>query len=99
MESKELLKLPMNDEYSGAKTLGEYLKLLLLSLWQFKDEFSGKRPFGNSLWEYDVYICLAENTNLVGGVKDKDGFWEDIDLNEANKVIFELINECFNQCS
>ena len=42
-------------------TVCEYLERLLLTLWEEKDNFSSKRPFGNSGWEYDLYEILIEN--------------------------------------
>ena len=39
-------------------TVREYFKTLLLTLWDEKEGFSGKRPWGNSGWEYEVHIAL-----------------------------------------
>jgi hypothetical protein len=52
------IKLEEND--AGASTIGEYLGTLLLTLWQEGESFNGKRPFGNSGWEYDVYRGLIK---------------------------------------
>ena len=48
-------RIPMGKNDIGAKTIGEYFEKLLLTLWDEQEDFSGKRPFGNSGWEYDVY--------------------------------------------
>lgn len=42
------------------KTVGELFRKLLLKVWTEKDEFDGKRPFGNSDWEFEVYEALEE---------------------------------------
>jgi hypothetical protein len=31
-----------------------------LTLWDEEDSFSGKRPFGNSGWKWDVYTAFLE---------------------------------------
>lgn len=46
------LELPRND--AAAFTVRDYLSRLLLKVWLEGEEFSGKRPFGNSGWEYDL---------------------------------------------
>ena len=54
-------------------TVGEYLTRLLLMVWEEREGFDGKRPFGNSSWEYEVYDALAK-----GGLclidRDGDGY-------------------------
>jgi hypothetical protein len=55
------LKLPEND--AGADTVRDYLKALLLKLWEEEEGFSGKRPFGNSGWKHE----------LIGPVSDETG--------------------------
>lgn len=54
-----ILDLPMADNDAGAKTIREYLTHLLLTLWQKKDGFNGKRPYGNGGWEFDLYRALT----------------------------------------
>lgn len=50
-------KLPEND--ADALTVRDYLKELLASVLIQGESFSGKRPFGNSGWEYDILDPLA----------------------------------------
>jgi hypothetical protein len=50
----------------------EYLIELLRALWIEGERFSGKRPFGNSGWEYDLYKPLIEG-GFVEGQLDEDG--------------------------
>jgi len=75
-------------------TIAEYLKELLLTMWKEKEGFSGKRPFGNSGWEYDVYKCLIVN-NIVEGVIDNDGYVKDCNCDKADEIIKECINYIF----
>ena len=75
-------------------TVREYFEKLLLTLWIEGEGFSGKRPFGNSGWEYDVIYPLIECGYILGEViKDENGYIEDVDYNtrSANKKILELI--------
>ena len=60
-QGQEILDIPMKENDAGAKTVGEYLIMLLLidQLWCEGEGFSGKRPFGNYGWEYELYHALA----------------------------------------
>lgn len=68
-------------------TVHYYLYKLLFTLWDDKDSFSGKRPFGNSCWEYDLYQAL-----IIGG------FVASVDKAEANLFAAKLINYIFSEC-
>lgn len=64
----QVLNSPIPSPYSpGETTIREYLMRLLLTLWQEGESFSGKRPFGNSGWEWDVIDALH-----VAGFIEKD---------------------------
>ena len=73
-------------------TLREYFKELLCTLWDKAELFSGKRPFGNSGWQYDVYKALIEADLLEGGL-DEDGYVKTMNTKEADRLIIELIVE------
>ena len=77
-------------DFEGEITLREYFKKLLTTLWKEKEGFSGKRPFGNSGWQYDVYKALIEN-DLMPGILDENGYVEDIDIKKADDFIISLI--------
>ena len=91
----------MQENDAGAKTIREYLIKLLKELWSEGESFSGKRPFGNSGWELELYHALANNDAINYTV------WEDYspeedhpydriasyDSEAANKLIFKAINE------
>lgn len=75
-------------------TIAEYLKTLLETLWKEQEGFSGKRPFGNSGWEYDLYMPLIKY-GYVDGKIDGDGYIEDFDNAQANQLIMDCIKRVF----
>lgn len=88
---QEVFDCPMQENDSGATTVKGYLKALLLLLWEEGEGFSGKRPFGNSCWEYDLYRALVLGGLVEGKV---DPLYSDIislDTKAANKLIFSAI--------
>lgn len=86
---KKILDLEMQENDANAKTVRDYLKSLLATLWQEDEGFSGKRPFGNSGWKYDLYIPLVK-AGIVAGKLDADGNVEECATAEAD----ELIGKC-----
>jgi hypothetical protein len=54
-----ILDTPMQHNDARAETIGAYLVALAREVWRENEGFSGKRPFGNSDWEHEVYIALA----------------------------------------
>lgn len=70
--SSQILALPMADNDAGAADIREYLTLLLLGVWQNRDAFNGKRPFGNSGWHYEIYDALAD-AGIVTPLVDEEG--------------------------
>ena len=95
MTNQELLNL--NVESSGhddGLTIKGYFKLLLTELWREGESFSGKRPFGDSRWEYDLYKPLIK-AGAVNGELDLDGYIVECDNKAADKLVFELIADCF----
>lgn len=95
MSYKDYVNTPMQDNDAGAKTLGEYLGKLLSTLWEEGEGFSGKRPFGNSGWEYDIYTALV-SAKCVDGKLDEDGYVEDVDYSKANSIVREVIRGIFD---
>lgn len=94
MNKTEILNLPMGKNDADAETLGDYLKALLTTLWREGESFSGKRPWGNSGWEYDIYQCLVSN-NAVPGSLDDEGYLDSFDEKKANALIFKTIEDLF----
>jgi len=76
-------------------TIRDYLRILLLTLWEEGEGFSGKRPFGNSGWEYDLYKPLIKE-GFINGSLDEDGYIEKYDKKEAYAYVIDLINAAFN---
>lgn len=71
-------------------TVREYLRTLLMTLWEEGEGFSGKRPFGNSSWEYEIYNPLVKAGFLQGTV-DEDGYATVVDEQYAHAYVCDLI--------
>ncbi|MFD3594372.1 hypothetical protein ACFWU5_16735 [Nocardia sp. NPDC058640] len=91
MTPAEILNLPLEDSDSGADTIRGYLIALLDVLWQQKEGFGGKRPFGNSGWQWDLYEALGRG-GVVPMTLDEYGFIEDIDNRKCDALIASAIN-------
>jgi hypothetical protein len=74
----------------GEQSLVDYLKSLLTTLWEEQDGFSGKRPFGNSGWQYDVWIAFIK-AGLITGELDADGCVKDCDDKEGDALVLAVI--------
>jgi hypothetical protein len=88
----EVLELPMNpdDNDADASTIREYLKTLLSTLWAEGEGFSGKRPLGNSGWDYDLYKPLIQ-AKAIDGQLDEDNYIQECDDNAGFKLIAAAI--------
>lgn len=86
-----ILDLEMVENDIESKTIREYLKTLLITVWEKEESFSGKRPFGNSGWKYDIYRTLATH-KLIEADIDEDGDIVDIQRSEYSKAD-QLISE------
>ncbi len=95
----EVLDLPMNKRRNDAKasTVRGYLVTLLATLWDKKDSFSGKHPFGNSGWEHAIYDTLVEHGAVRGSASEyNDGKgivreYQCDDTAKADKLIAKAI--------
>jgi hypothetical protein len=91
-----LLHCPMiqpND--ARAATVGEFLASLLSALWLEGEGFSGKRPLGNSDWQWQVYMSMVAG-GLAEGIINK---WGDEDISDegaANELILQAIRLAYN---
>lgn len=88
-----ILEIKLKENDANAETIGDYLKALLIKLWKDEESFSGKRPFGNSGWQYIVYESLIEN-NIINGDIDEDGFisyLSDDERAKGDNLIFDAI--------
>lgn len=91
MKPEEILNLKFRsqDLYTEI-SIRDYFKKQLSTLWMEGERFSGKRPFGNSGWDYEVYTCLIKNGVLPGHL-DEDGWIEEFDENEGQILVQKLI--------
>lgn len=86
------LRMPQPND-ARVKTIGEYLAKLLTKIIEEGECFSGKRPFGNSGWQYDLHWPLVQ-ANLVKG-RIVDGDLEEYDDRKADKLISQVIKFVF----
>lgn len=95
MNKSEVLNLKLeHDDFPKYFTIRDYLCELLTTLWEEKEGFNGKRPFGDSGWEYDLYKPLIKAGVLDGRI-DEDDYIEYINEEQADNVIRLLISYCF----
>jgi hypothetical protein len=80
------------NDFDREVSIREYLHALLDRLWDEGESFSGKRPFGNSGWEYDLYKPLIV-AGVIKGSLDIDGYIADVDTAAGNAEVFRLIGE------
>jgi len=91
MDYEKTLAIKIDDDY----TLRECFIELLKTLWLEGEDFSGKRPFGASNWQWNVYRALAKN-KLIKNVKyDEDGDLDEVDYQEADQLIMAILDNGF----
>jgi hypothetical protein len=87
---QQVLDLPLPPNDSGASTVRGYLIALLRVVWRETEGFSGKRPFGNSGWQYDVYEPLVKAGWVEGAFKEP-GYLDICDTKTADALMDEAI--------
>lgn len=75
---------------AGAHTIRDYLVSLLAEVWRALDDFSAKRPFGNSGWNWDLYRALAEAGHITGFMDD-EGYLDNADDVTGDRLIAAAI--------
>ena len=90
MNNADILALPMGRNDAEAATIRDYLKALLSELWREEESFSGKRPFGNSGWQHEVYAALIKG-GAAPGTLDDDGYITDYDRAACERIVMEAI--------
>lgn len=90
----EALEYRFDSDAGENLSVRDYLHKLLHKLWSQGEGFSSKRPFGNSGWESDIYAALVAG-GFVSGEIDEDGFLVSCDEDEANQLVFEMIDAVF----
>jgi hypothetical protein len=76
-------------------TVRDYLRTLLVTLWKEGEQFSGKRPFGNSGWVYELYKPLIAG-GFIQGTLDEDGCVDTVDEKTAGAYVCDLILAAFH---
>src|ERR1700747_1679685 len=97
----DVLHCPMGKNDAQAATIGEFLGLLLSTLWLEDEGFSGKRPFGNSGWKWQVYEAMVQNNLASGTIVEDEGYLylEDFSYEEelkADELILQAIRLAYN---
>lgn len=92
------LDLPMDSDI-GTMTIRAYLHQLLLTLWTEEEGFSGKRPFGNSNWQSEIYTPLVR-AGYVRGTFASYGpgnveCLDTLDEAAAQELVAQLIHVAF----
>lgn len=90
----DVLACPMADNDAGADTIRTYLVALLAELWKHGECFGGKRPFGNSGWEYELYGALAK-AGFIAGTFDEDGYVDEMDTDAGRSLITAAIESMY----
>jgi hypothetical protein len=83
---QQVLATPMQPNDAGAITVRAYLVELLYEVWRSREGFSGKRPFGNSGWEHDLYESLGR-AGYIRYIEDEHGYCEDMDQATGDRLI------------
>lgn len=84
---KKVLNTDMGYNDADAETIKEYLVDLLSTLWVKGESFSGKSPFGNSGWEYDLYEALAWAKLIDGDFDEEHQEFRSYDTKEGRRLI------------
>lgn len=79
------------DDAGGTTTLRKSFQLLLKTLFEEGESFSGKRPLGDSSWEWSLGIGLVDAGLLEGDTDDPDENY--FDYSEFLQLIFNAIDE------
>lgn len=80
----------MGENDANAETIGDYFRALLGILWFDRKGFSGKRPFGNSEWNYELYTALVK-AGFIEGRFDDEGYLNSCDFQRGYELISEAL--------
>lgn len=93
------LEVRFDSDAGDDLTVRDYLRTLLMALWEEQESFSGKRPFGNSGWEYEVLMPLAKAGFVDLGPLGEDSEpynWTQEQIQRANAYVSDLILAAFH---
>lgn len=88
------LEVRFDSDAGDDLSVRDYLCELLVMLWNEGEDFSGKRPFGNSGWEHDLYVPLVK-AGFIDGKLDADGYIESLADSAAHMFVKQLIVAAF----
>ena len=88
------LEVRFDSDAGDNTTVRDYLYSLLSTLWEEGEGFSGKRPFGNSCWDYELYAPLIKH-GFISGSLDSDGYLNSVNKSEAREYVSKLIAAAF----
>lgn len=74
----------------GDVTLRQWLIALLAALWEQGEGFSGKRPFGDSGWDWEPAPALI-GAGLISGRVDDHGYVAEVDMGELHRFVADVI--------
>jgi hypothetical protein len=86
---RQILDLPMQENDADAGTIRAYLIKLLAAVWEDGEGFSGKHPFGNDDWEWDLQEPLVRAGYIAG--RFDEGYLVDFDEKTGEKLIASAI--------
>ena len=94
MDYQKILQLEFySTDLERQITVKGFLKELLATLFKEQDCFSGKRPFGNSGWDYDMAKCFVENKIIPGTIddSDEDDIYYDYKQSDFDNTVIEIV--------
>lgn len=94
LDHEAALELRFDSDAGENGTVRDYFYALLATLWDEGEGFGGKRPFGNSGWEYDLYGPLIK-AGYIDGKLDENGNIDECDKQQGQKAVHELISFAF----
>lgn len=97
LQGQIILETPMPENEAGARNIREYLITLAYTVWNEEEGFSGKRPFGNSGWKYEIAHALAY-AYLIPSKCDEDGNVVEVEWEHVERAIKEAFSVLFNEC-
>lgn len=91
---KEALDVRFDSDAGDDLTVRQWLRELLMLVWIEDESFDGRRPWGNSGWENDIYRPLVK-AGFIAGAVHESGRVEVDDVNAAAAFVSDLILAAF----
>lgn len=92
---QDALNIRFDSDAGKNITIRDYLMKLLTKVWNEGEEFNGKRPFGNSGWQYNLYQPLIKY-GFVKGKLDEYEYIETLNEKQADDFVLDMIKFVFN---